>query len=185
MRKLIVWNLMTLDGYFEGKEPWSLDFHGLAWGEELQRFATDQLNEGDLLVFGRKTFEGMASYWQTAENELEIKAHMNSIAKIGASRTIVDGDWNNSRIVADIVPEIERLKQQDGKTMFIFGSADLTDSLLKAGLIDEIRICLVPVLLGAGNPLFKSAESQMRLTLIDSTPLSNGAIILRYAPTAA
>jgi hypothetical protein len=82
MRKLVVWNLMTLDGYFEGTKPWDIDFHNLAWGPELQRYAEQFGREGVLLVFGRKTYEGMAAYWPTAEGEGEIKAYMNGIAKI-------------------------------------------------------------------------------------------------------
>ncbi len=75
-----------------------------------------------------------------------------------------------------------RLKQEDGKTIFIFGSAELADSLLKAGLIDEIRVCVVPVILGGGNPLFKRSEAQLPLKLIDSATTQGGAVILRYEP---
>ncbi|EGE59574.1 UNVERIFIED_ORG: dihydrofolate reductase [Rhizobium esperanzae] len=182
MRKLIVWNLMTLDGYFEGTKPWDIDFHNLAWGPELQRYAEQFGEEGDLLVFGRKTYEGMASYWPTAEGEGRIKAYMNGIAKIVVSRTMTEPGWNNARIVSDPIPELTRLKQEEGKTIFIFGSADLADSLLKAGLIDEIRICVVPVILGAGNPLFKPAAAQVPLKLIESSTTASGAVILRYEP---
>ncbi|MFT4181436.1 MAG: dihydrofolate reductase, partial [Rhizobium sp.] len=85
MRKLVIWNLMTLDGYFEGTKPWDLDFHMLAWGDELEHYATELGKEGDLLIFGRKTYEGMAAYWPTATETPEIAAYMNGIAKIAAS----------------------------------------------------------------------------------------------------
>jgi dihydrofolate reductase len=182
MRKLIVWNLMTLDGYFEGKEPWQLDFHVLAWGEELERYATEFGNEGDMLIFGRKTYEGMASYWQTATELPEIAKYMNAISKIAVSRTLKQADWNNTRVVSDPVAELQALKQQPGKTMFIFGSAELADSLAKAGLIDEYRICLVPVILGGGNPHFKQASEQVPLKLLEAKPLKTGGVILRYEP---
>ncbi|MBY3515305.1 dihydrofolate reductase [Rhizobium leguminosarum] len=185
MRKLAVWNLMTLDGYFEGTKPWDIDFHNFAWGPELQRYAEQFGNESDLLVFGRKTYEGMASYWPTAEGEGEIKAYMNGIAKIAVSRTMSEPGWNNARVVSDPIQELKRLKQEDGKTIFIFGSAELADSLLKAGLIDEIRVCLVPVILGEGNPLFKAAEDQVPLKLIESSTTESGAVILRYEPVKA
>ncbi|UIK18077.1 dihydrofolate reductase family protein [Rhizobium leguminosarum] len=185
MRKLIVWNLTTLDGYFEGTKPWDIDFHNFAWGPELQRYAEQFGRESDLLVFGRKTYEGMAAYWPTAEGEGEIKAYMNSIAKIAVSRTMSEPGWNNARVVSDPIPELTRLKQEDGKAILIFGSAELADSLLKAGLIDEIRVCLVPVILGGGNPLFKPAESQMPLKLIESSTTEGGAMILRYEPVKA
>ncbi|MBY3596550.1 dihydrofolate reductase family protein [Rhizobium bangladeshense] len=185
MRKLVVWNLMTLDGYFEGAKPWDIDFHNLAWGPELKRYAEQFGEEGDLLVFGRKTYEGMAAYWPTAEDEDKIKAYMNGIAKIAVSRTMTEPGWNNARIVSDPILELTRLKQEDGKTIFIFGSAALADSLLKAGLIDEIRICVVPVILGGGNPLFKPGQDQVPLKLLESSTTASGALILRYEPVKA
>ena len=185
MRKLIVWNLMTLDGYFEGSKPWDLDFHMLAWGDELERYSKDLGKEGDLLIFGRKTYEGMAAYWPDATETPEIADYMNGIAKIAVSRTLDKADWNNTRVVGDIVPEIKRLKQQPGKTMFVFGSAELVDTLLKEGLVDEIRICLAPVVLGGGNPHFKPAPKRIAMKLIDTKPLNTGAVVLRYEPVTS
>jgi len=185
MRKLVVWNLMTLDGYFEGTKPWDIEFHNLAWGPELEKYAEQFGEEGDLLVFGRKTYEGMAAYWPTAESEDKIKAYMNDIAKIAVSRTMEKADWNNTRVVNDPVSELKRLKEEDGKTIFVFGSAELADTLLKAGLVDEIRICLVPVILGGGNPHFKPADTQQPLRLLDSSVTKSGAVILRYEPVKA
>ncbi|MFT4182483.1 MAG: dihydrofolate reductase family protein, partial [Rhizobium sp.] len=113
----------------------------------------------------------------------EIAAYMNGIAKIAASRTMDKADWNNTRVVGDIVSEVQKLKPESGKTIFVFGSAEVMDVLLKADLVDEIRICLVPVVLGAGNPHFKPAGEQRPMKLIDSRPLKTGAVILRYEPT--
>ncbi len=181
MRKLITWNLMTLDGYFEGKAPWDLSFHELAWGDELRAYSLEISRQTDLLVFGRKTYEGMAAYWPEATNEPEIKEYMNAIAKIAVSRTITHADWNNTRVVSDPIAELKKLKEQPGKDIFIFGSAELCDSLLKANLIDEIRICLVPGVLGGGNPHFKPSEEPKQLTLLETRPVKTGAVILRYA----
>jgi dihydrofolate reductase len=182
MRKLVVWNLMTLDGYFEGTAPWAIDFHMLAWGDELEQYARELGNEGDTLVFGRKTYEGMAAYWLTATETPEIGAYMNGISKIVASRTMDKAEWNNSRVVRDPVAELTALKQQPGKTIFIFGSAELADTLARAGLVDEYRICLVPVILGGGNPHFKPASEQVALKLLEAKPLKTGGVILRYEP---
>ncbi len=181
MRKLIAWNLMTLDGYFEGETPWDLSFHKHAWGPELMALSEQFGREGDLLVFGRKTYEGMAAYWPNAdEDESTIKEYMNRIAKIAVSTMMQDAGWNNTRVVSDPVIELQKLKAQDGKTIFVFGSAQLLASLMKAGLVDEYRICIVPVLLGRGNPLFKSAEQLTELTLVSSQIAGNGAVILNY-----
>jgi dihydrofolate reductase len=182
MRKLVVWNLMTLDGYFEGTKPWDLDFHMLAWGDELEQYARDLGTEGDTLVFGRKTYEGMAAYWQTATETPEIAAYMNGIAKIAVSRSMEKADWNNSRVVSDPVAELATLKAKPGKTIFVFGSAELVDTLTKAKLVDEYRICLVPVIRGSGNPHFKPASEQVPLRLLESRALKTGGVILRYEP---
>jgi dihydrofolate reductase len=181
MRKLVVWNLMTLDGYFEGETPWDLSFHNHAWGPELKELSEQFGREGDLLVFGRKTYEGMAAYWPTADgDDNTVKDYMNSIAKIAVSTTMQDAGWNNTRVVSDPVGELKKLKAEDGKTIFIFGSAELVASLMKEGLVDEYRICIVPVLLGKGNPLFKSAEQLTELKLASSQIAENGAVILKY-----
>lgn len=181
MRKLVVWNLMTLDGYFEGEKPWDLSFHEKAWGPELERLSEKFGEEGDLLVFGRRTYQGMAAYWPEAEEPSRIKDMMNSIAKLAVSRTLADATWNNSRVVSDPVAELSRLKREHGKTIFIFGSAELVASMLEAGLVDEYRLCIVPVLIGKGNPLFKQADSLKELTLIATERTEKGAVLLTYA----
>ncbi|MEB2844683.1 dihydrofolate reductase [Rhizobiales bacterium RZME27] len=180
MRKLVVWNLMTLDGYFEGEKPWDLSFHEQAWGPELEKLSEKFGEEGDLLVFGRKTYEGMAAYWPEAQEPGRIKDMMNSIAKLAVSKTLTDAAWNNTRVVTDPVAELTRLKQEDGKTIFVFGSAELVASLLEADLIDEYRLCIVPVLLGKGNPLFKNADAHRKLTLVSSDRTGKGAVLLTY-----
>ena len=180
MRKLVVWNLMTLDGYFEGTTPWDIDFHNRAWGPELEALSESFGEEGDLLVFGRKTYEGMAAYWPTAEDSSKTKDYMNGIAKICVSRTLTDPGWNNARVVQDPVKELSALKAEDGKTIFIFGSAELAASMITANLVDEYRVCIVPVLLGTGNPLFKTATGQTPLRLISSATTAKGAVILNY-----
>uniref|UniRef100_UPI0031015AAB dihydrofolate reductase family protein n=1 Tax=Neorhizobium sp. EC2-8 TaxID=3129230 RepID=UPI0031015AAB len=180
MRKLVAWNLMTLDGYFEGDKPWDLAFHSHAWGPELEKLSEQFGEEGDLLVFGRKTYEGMAAYWPTAEEGGKVKDYMNNIAKIAVSKTLKDAPWNNTRVVSDPVAELTRLKGEGGKTIFIFGSAELVASLMVQGLIDEYRLCIAPVLLGSGNPLFKKADKQTELKLISSATAANGSVILTY-----
>src|SRR3546814_198850 len=176
---------MTLDGYFEGKTPWDIDFHSSAWGPELEALSESFGEEGDLLVFGRKTYQGMAAYWPEAEEDGKIKDYMNGIAKICVSRTLTEPGWNNARIVSDPVRELSALKAEEGKTIFIFGSAELAASLMRDGLIDEIRICIAPLLLGAGNPLFKESTQATPLALLEARALGNGAVILRYAPKAS
>lgn len=181
MRKLIMWNLQTLDGCFEGARPWDLEFHDTAWGEELQQFSIDQGKEAGTLLFGRVTYQGMAAYWSTATGA--VADFMNSVPKVVFSRTLDAAGWSNTRLVrGDAAAEVALLKQEAGKDLFVFGSAKLCDSLRRSGLFDEYRICIAPVVLGNGAPLFKPGTQASRLKLLDSRTLATGAVLLRYAP---
>ena len=181
MRKLIMWNLVTLDGFFEGPKSWDLDFHNDVWGDELEQLSVDQLKAADLLLFGRITYQGMASYWPSAQGETA--ELMNGIAKVVFSRTLDRAEWHNTQLVkANAQEVVARLKQQSGKDMLIFGSADLSSQLMQKGLIDEYRLGLNPLVLGGGNPLFKPSAHRMRMKLLEARPLKSGCMILRYQP---
>jgi len=180
MRKLVMWNLATLDGYFEGDKNWDLSFHELVWGQELEEFSITQLKSADMLVFGRTTYKGMADYWTKEEGE--IAKSMNEIQKLVCSATLKTADWNNTTIVRDAVAEIPEMKQQGNGNMFVFGSANLSESLMKAGLFDEYRLCIAPVFLGKGRLLFNPGIPQNKLRLLEARPLATGGIILQYVP---
>ena len=184
MRKLLMWNVCTLDGLFEGAKPWDLAFHETVWGDELQRFSLEQAGEAGALLYGRATYLGMASYWGAATGATA--DFMNRIPKVVFSNTLEAASWNNTRLVkGDAVAEVRRLKQEAGKDLFVFGSARLSDSLMAAGLFDEYRLCLAPIVLGEGTPLFKPRSKPHTMRLLESRPLSTGGIILRYAPHPA
>ncbi len=185
MRKLIMWNLITLDGYFEGEKPWDLSFHELVWGKELEDFSNEQLASGDMLVFGENTYKGMAEYWSKAlgsEAEGEIAKKMSAIRKIVCSPTLEKADWNNTTIVRDAVAEIPKLKEEGDGNMFVFGSGILSESLMKANLFDEYRLCVAPVFLGKGRYLFNEGLPYQELKLLEARTLTTGGVILRYAP---
>ncbi|MGH7005035.1 MAG: dihydrofolate reductase family protein [Alphaproteobacteria bacterium] len=184
MAKVIVWNLVSLDGYFEGTKKWDLDFHNRAWGEELRQLSIDFGQSAGLLVFGRVTYEGMKAHWTTTEEEGEITQYMNALPKLVASRSLTASDWNNTEVTADIVGELKRRRKALDKTICVFGSAELTESLLEAGLVDEIMLCLVPIRLGRGTPFFKDSAKPQTLNFLEARPLKTGAVILRYAPEA-
>ena len=96
MGKLIMWNLVTLDGFFEGPKSWELDWHEYVWGEELEQFSIEQLKSADMLLFGRVTYQGMAGYWPSAKGE--IADFMNDIQKVVFSRTLEKAEWNNQSV---------------------------------------------------------------------------------------
>lgn len=177
-----MWNVITLDGYFEGVKNWDLDFHELVWGKELEELSITQLKSADMLVFGKTTYIGMADYWTTATDEGEITKFMNELPKVVCSSTLKTAEWNNTIIAKDAVAEITQLKQQGNGDMYVFGSGKLSESLMKAGLFDEYRLCLAPVFLGKGKLLFKEGIPHKKLKLLEARPIAGGGIILRYAP---
>jgi dihydrofolate reductase len=107
---------------------------------------------------------------------------MNSLPKIVCSTTMQTADWNNTTIVRDAVTELAKLKQEGNGNLFVFGSGELSDSLMKANLFDEYRLCVVPVFLGKGNRLFKEGLPYQKLKLLETKPLHTGGVILAYAP---
>jgi dihydrofolate reductase len=183
MAKLIMWNLMTLDGFVEGPNR-DISWHEDVWGKELEQLSTSQLAEAGGLLFGRVTYQLMADYWPSATGEIgEIADGMNALPKYVFSRTLTKSDWNNTQMFGSDVPgTVARLKRENTKDIFLFGSADLAASLIPHGLIDEFRIAVNPIILGAGTPLFKQGE-RLKLKLLDSRTLSTGVVILRYSPT--
>jgi dihydrofolate reductase len=181
MRRLVMWNLVAIDGFFEGPKSWDLDWHEFVWGEELEQLSLEQLKSADMLLFGRVTYQGMASHWPSATGE--VADAMNGIPKVVFSRTLEKAEWTNTRLVkADAQDEVAKLKQQSGKDLFIFGSADLSSTLIRHGLIDEYRLGLTPVVLGSGKPLFKPGPDRLRMRLLEARPLKSGCVILRYEP---
>lgn len=185
MRKLIMWNMVTLDGRFEGEKPWDLAFHQLVWGAELEALSIAQLEEASMLIFGENTYKGMAEYWPEATGaDLPVAVLMNKIAKAVCSRVLETAGWNNTTIIHDAVSEIRKLKQEDGGPMFVFGSGTLSESLMNAGLFDEIRLCIAPIILGKGRYLFSSTQLEHQLELLQSERLQTGGVILRYAVLA-
>jgi dihydrofolate reductase len=181
MRKLVMWNLVTLDGFFEGPKSWDLDWHDTVWGEELELYSIEQSKSTGALLFGRVTYEGMASYWPTQKGD--IADFMNTIPKVVFSRTLKKVVWNNSRLVKDnAVEEVIKLKKQPGGMLFVFGSADLSATLLKHGLFDELDLALTPVVLGHGKPLFKAGSDRIKMKLLEARTLKSGGVILRYEP---
>jgi len=182
-----MFNMITLDGYFEGEKSWDLSFHELAWGKELEDFSNEQLASADMLVFGENTYKGMAEYWSKAEgskDEGETAKQMNAIRKIVCSPTLERADWNNTTIVRDAVAEIPKLKQEGDGNMFVFGSGMLSESLMNANLFDEYRLVVAPVVLGKGRHLFTQKIDYQKLKLLEARPLTTGGVILRYVPVS-
>lgn len=181
MRKLFAFNLISLDGFFEGPDR-DINWHNV--DEEFNAFAIEQTSAVGALLFGRVTYQLMESYWPTADalkNDTAIAGIMNSLPKFVFSKTLEKAEWNNTRILKEnIEQEILNLKQQPGKDMAVFGSANLLSTLMHMDLVDEHRVMINPVLLGKGNPLFKSMEDRTNLRLQKSRTFKSGNILLYY-----
>ena len=181
MRKLILFNMVSLDGFFEGLNH-SLEWHNV--DEEFNEFAIEQLNSADILLFGRITYDLMAGYWPTlaATTDDPIVAYkMNTISKIVFSRSMEKADWENTRLVKENIKEvIMTLKNQKGKDIFIFGSATLATMLREMNLIDEYRIIINPVLIGQGKPLFLNINGMIHLKLLKTRKFKSGNLLLYY-----
>ena len=181
MRKLIMWNFITLDGYFEGEKGWDLSFHETVWGPELEKISIEQLKAADYLVFGRVTYEGMAAYWKTEKDE--VADFMNNIPKLVCSRTLKSVDWNNSTLIkGNTSAEISKLKAQGDGDMYVFGSANLSETFINDNLFDEYRIGVAPLIAGSGRPLFQKGIAPRPLSLVSSRPLSTGGVIMTFKP---
>jgi dihydrofolate reductase len=185
MRKLIVANMVTVDGFFAGPHD-EIDWHNV--DEEFNEYALAFLDTIDTLVFGRVTYEGMASWWQTPDalaDDPEVASKMNALSKVVFSRTLTAVDWQNSRLVkGDIADEMMALKQQDGKDMVIFGSGSVVGQLAERRAIDEFRVIVNPVVLGAGKSQFGGVDARLPLKLIGTQAFRSGNVLLIYAPGA-
>ncbi len=186
MPNLTMFNQLSLDGYFvdaHGDMSWA---HNPELDEEWDAFVDDNARGGGLLVFGRVTHDLMASYWPTplAEQSLPVVAeHMNSLPKVVFSRTLRESPWANTRMVSsDPVAEIRRLREEPGPDMAIMGSGTIVTPLAAEGLIDEYQFVIVPVVIGAGRPLFEGLTVKLNLRLSATRSFVNGNVLLTYEP---
>jgi dihydrofolate reductase len=153
---------------------------------EQAEFTASNAKGGGALVFGRITYEMMASFWptpQAAQMMPEVAAQMNTLPKIVFSRTIKSAGWQNSRVVsADLVGELSRLKAGKGPDMTILGSGSIVAQVATAGLLDELQIMLVPIALGAGKHLFDGVPRSLAWRRDNSRQFSNGNVFISYRP---
>jgi dihydrofolate reductase len=180
MGRLSVFNFVTLNGFYEGPN------RDISWHKdddtEKNEFAVEAMKFGNSLLFGRVTYELMASYWPTpnaAGNP--IAEGINKADKIVFSRTLKRAEWNNTRLVKDnIAEEIMRMKQMSGKTMTILGSGSIITQFSEQGLIDDYQIMVDPVALGDGTPIFKGIKKRLNLKLTATRTFKNGNVLLSY-----
>lgn len=183
MGKLFSFMMISLDGSYEGPN------HELDWptvDDEFMEFNVRQNNEIAVLLFGRATYEHMQSYWTTEDARRDapkVTDFMNAVPKVVFSQTLSEPQWHNTTMAGDDVAEtIHTLKQEADGEIALFGSSTLTVSLLEQGLIDELRVIVNPVVLGAGPSLFAGLTKRVQLQLLRTTTFSSGNVLLCYRP---
>lgn len=186
MRKLIVFNHVSLDGYFvdaKGDMSWAYK-QDAEWNEFVQGNASG----GGVLLFGRITYELMASFWPTpaaAQMFPVVAERMNNAPKVVFSRTMTQASWSNTQLVkGDIAAEVRKMKQEPGDGMVIMGSGKIVAQLAQEGLIDEYQIVVSAVVLGNGRTMFEGVKQRLALKLTKTRTFTNGNVLLCYEPAA-
>jgi dihydrofolate reductase len=175
MRKLIESTLISLDGVIESPERWAI------FDDEATQLSMQALDNYDAMVMGRVTYERFYANWGTGGNPYIDR--IGAMPKYVASRSLREAAWNATLLGPDVVDAIQDLKAQPGKDLIKYGNSRLDATLLRAGLVDELSLWVMPVVVGAGQRIFQDVDpSSLKLTLTDVSKLRNGSVVLTYIP---
>lgn len=177
MRRLIVTEFLTLDGVYEEWTPWRSGYE-----PDDGAFKRDELLEAGALMLGRVTYDGFAAYWPTATGTFADR--MNALPKFVATTSSKILTWNATPLGPEVVAGVRALKAQGGAPLLTYGSGTLVQTLLRHGLVDELRLMLFPLVLGRGKRLF-AAGDRVPLTLLSSRDLGDGVLLLTYTPASS
>jgi dihydrofolate reductase len=185
MTKLIVFNQVSLDGFISDSKG------DMSWAHredpEWRAFTAENAKGDATLLFGRVTYEMMASFWPTAsavQNLPALANRMNSLAKVVFSTTLASASWNNTRLVkSDMAGEVRAMTKKDGPQMVLMGSASVVAQLAELGLVDEFQIVVNPIVLGGGNSMFRGVKERLKLRPTKTRVFTNGNILLCYEPS--
>src|SRR4051794_10870058 len=188
MGKVVVSQFITVDGVIEdpgGSEKferggWAFEYNR---GDDGDKFKVDEVMASGALLLGRKTYEGFAEAWPSREGEFADK--FNNMAKYVVSSTLTDPEWNNTHVLgADLEAEVGRIKDEVDGDILVNGSAQLVNALTDAGLVDELRLMVFPVVLGKGKKLFGHGAAKASLSLSELKPVGDeGVLVAVYQPT--
>jgi dihydrofolate reductase len=198
MRRIVMFNRVTADGYFAGPDG---NLNWVVPDLELDRSAAEAIARSatDTILFGRRTYELFQAFWPHALDDSptspdphhagrrspemrDMAIMLNDTTKLVFSRTLKQASWKNSRLLHELDPRaIEAMKRQPGKDMIIFGSGSIVSQLTQHGLIDDYHFVVSPILLGSGRPLLSGVPKTLRLDLLEAKAYPSGNVMLRYA----
>lgn len=188
MRRVIVSNLMSLDGFIDAPGK---DISWFGPGPEFFAYAQRMLAEADLLLFGRITYELMAGHWTQPDvirDDPVVAKYMNGLPKWVFSETLKQAPWgdrDSAKVSADPAGTVKQLKAESGRDMVILGSGSLVSALIPHGLIDEYRIMVAPVIVGGGTPEFQGLSKRVNLRLAGTQTFDGRLVMLTYHPEQA
>ena len=175
--------MVTPDGFFAGSNG---EIDWFVWNEEMAKYAIDLISTVDTILFGRVTYELMASYWPSASAPTDdpiIIDKMNNLPKIVFSKTLEKIEWKNTTRINEITAEsILKMKRLPGKNIVIYGSGSIVSTFMNLGLIDDYHLFVNPVVLGSGMPLFKNIKGRHNLKLVNTKTFKSGVVLLDYQP---
>jgi dihydrofolate reductase len=184
MARLLVFNSVSVDGFFT-------DLSGdMSWAHrkdpEFEAFVSENASGGGILLFGRKTYELMESYWPTPmarQNDPVVAERMNTLPKVVFSRKLAKASWSNTKLVkGDIAAEVRKMKKESGPDLVLMGSGTIVSLFAQGGLIDEYQLVLNPIVLGKGRTLFEGVRDRLSLKLTRTRAFGNGNVLLCYQP---
>jgi dihydrofolate reductase len=177
--KLVAVEMVSLDGVVEAPERWAFAYSN----EEMEEANAAGMDASGALLLGRVTYEALAAFWPNQPGGTPMVDYINSVPKYVVSATLEEAGWNNSTLIrGDVAEEIAAMKRRPGKDITILGSAALVRSLLRDGLLDELRLMVHPVVLGSGKRLFGDDGDRRALELVDSKAFGTGVLSLVYRP---
>jgi dihydrofolate reductase len=179
MRKLKLQVQMTVDGYIAGPNG-EMDWMVFNWDNELKKYVTEISESFDCIILGRKLAQGFIPHW-ASNPEQEGADKFNSTKKFVFTKTIDKSEWYNTILAkGDLVDEITKLKNQDGKDIIVYGGSTFVSALIKKGLVDEFHLFINPTAIGSGLTIFNELDSRQNLTLIKSISFDCGIVVLNY-----
>jgi dihydrofolate reductase len=189
MRKIKLQMQVSIDGFVCGSEG-QMDWTVWNWDDELKNYVKELMTPADSFIIGRVLYEGMSNYWPAAEinpdtdeeSRMAAKA-FNSMPKHVFSKTLTSADWTNAIIEkGELVETINRLKNQEGGDIMLYGGVSMVSSFIQHNLIDEYHLFINPTAIGKGRSIFGNLNENLGLKLVKSQAFSCGIVVLHYAP---